>query len=110
MIVIYFSAVRILFLGVQFIMTNRAHFSKAASVFLQAIDCWEWVTNLILRRETVLEKLEKFERKASDPNRFFERGELNYLDFAVHSNWLGFEHRKKINEWYSLRFDLFYFH
>ena len=29
---------------------------------------------MILRREDLVEKLEKFERLASDPNRFFEKG------------------------------------
>ncbi|ESP00590.1 hypothetical protein LOTGIDRAFT_157869 [Lottia gigantea] len=40
----------------------------------EAIDHWEHVTESILKRETLIEKLEKFERKASDPNRFFEKG------------------------------------
>ncbi|XP_050401287.1 coiled-coil domain-containing protein 87, partial [Patella vulgata] len=40
----------------------------------QAIYHWEKVTAQILKRENLLEKLEKFERKASDPNRFFEKG------------------------------------
>ncbi|XP_048734506.1 coiled-coil domain-containing protein 87-like isoform X3 [Ostrea edulis] len=40
----------------------------------EAIDRWEKVTELILKREELLAKLEKFERAASDPNRFFEKG------------------------------------
>ncbi|XP_052796425.1 coiled-coil domain-containing protein 87-like isoform X2 [Mya arenaria] len=41
----------------------------------QAIELWEAVTSKILRREELLVKLEKFERSASDPNRFFEKGQ-----------------------------------
>lgn len=41
----------------------------------EAIDHWEKVTQLILKREELLVKLEKFERAASDPNRFFEKGQ-----------------------------------
>ncbi|XP_061173922.1 coiled-coil domain-containing protein 87-like isoform X3 [Saccostrea echinata] len=40
----------------------------------EAIEHWEKVTDLILKREDLLAKLEKFERAASDPNRFFEKG------------------------------------
>ncbi|KAI0237485.1 Coiled-coil domain-containing protein 87 [Lamellibrachia satsuma] len=40
----------------------------------QAVDEWERVTDLIQQRELLLTRLEKFERLASDPNRFFERG------------------------------------
>lgn len=41
----------------------------------EAIEQWEKVTELILKREALLVKLEKFERMASDPNRFFEKGQ-----------------------------------
>lgn len=41
----------------------------------EAIENWEKVTQLILKREELLVKLEKFERMASDPNRFFEKGQ-----------------------------------
>ena len=40
----------------------------------QAISVWEKATFLILQREAVVAKLESFERMASDPNRFFEKG------------------------------------
>lgn len=40
-----------------------------------AIERWEKVTELIMKRETLLGKLEHFERTASDPNRFFEKGQ-----------------------------------
>ncbi|KAL4227253.1 Coiled-coil domain-containing protein 87 [Mactra antiquata] len=39
-----------------------------------AIERWEKVASLIIKREELLVKLEKFERNASDPNRFFEKG------------------------------------
>lgn len=39
----------------------------------EAIERWELVTELIQKREELLGKLEKFERAASDPNRFFEK-------------------------------------
>ncbi|XP_053405914.1 uncharacterized protein LOC123566374 isoform X2 [Mercenaria mercenaria] len=41
----------------------------------EAIEQWEKVTDLVLKREALLVKLEKFERMASDPNRFFEKGQ-----------------------------------
>lgn len=47
----------------------------------QAIDRWEKVTELILKREDLLAKLEKFERAASDPNRFFEKGSYLHIFF-----------------------------
>ena len=43
-------------------------------LLFQAIERWEKVTELVLKREDLLAKLEKFERAASDPNRFFEKG------------------------------------
>ena len=44
------------------------------NLLFQAIERWEKVTELVLKREDLLAKLEKFERAASDPNRFFEKG------------------------------------
>lgn len=44
------------------------------SRLFEVIDRWEKVTEFILKREDLLAKLEKFERNASDPNRFFEKG------------------------------------
>ncbi|XP_031563781.1 coiled-coil domain-containing protein 87-like [Actinia tenebrosa] len=41
---------------------------------LNALSAWEVATEAVLQRESLLTKLEDFERKASDPNRFFERG------------------------------------
>lgn len=41
----------------------------------EAITRWEKITELILKREELLSKLEKFERAASDPNRFFQKGQ-----------------------------------
>ena len=40
----------------------------------QAVDDWEDAAELILQREDFVARLEKFERLASDPNRFFEKG------------------------------------
>ncbi|XP_071795069.1 coiled-coil domain-containing protein 87-like [Asterias amurensis] len=39
-----------------------------------AIEAWETATELILQREAILARLETFERLASDPDRFFQRG------------------------------------
>ena len=41
---------------------------------VQAITEWERATRLILKRESLMAQLESFERSASDPNRFFEKG------------------------------------
>ncbi len=40
----------------------------------QAIAAWEQAARLIQKRELLLSRLEDFEREASDPNRFFQRG------------------------------------
>ncbi|XP_016141384.1 coiled-coil domain-containing protein 87-like [Sinocyclocheilus grahami] len=40
----------------------------------EAIAAWEQAARLIQKRELLLSKLEDFEREASDPNRFFQRG------------------------------------
>ena len=40
----------------------------------QAVVDWEAAAELILQREDFVARLEKFERLASDPNRFFEKG------------------------------------
>jgi len=60
-------------------MKMLTQFSEYFMVYccLQAIDQWERVTVLILQREELLVKLEKFERVASDPNRFFEKGKYS---------------------------------
>nr|KAG5696309.1 hypothetical protein BaRGS_027919 [Batillaria attramentaria] len=39
----------------------------------EAVERWESATEMILKREALLVKLEQFERSASDPNRFFEK-------------------------------------
>ena len=41
---------------------------------LQAVDEWDDAADMIVEREKIIAKLEKFERLASDPNRFFEKG------------------------------------
>ncbi|XP_046358594.2 coiled-coil domain-containing protein 87-like [Haliotis rufescens] len=40
----------------------------------EVMEKWESAADLILKREALMEKLENFERRASDPNRFFEKG------------------------------------
>ncbi|KAK7149749.1 hypothetical protein R3I94_009151 [Phoxinus phoxinus] len=40
----------------------------------EAIAAWEEAARLIQKRELLLSRLEDFEREASDPNRFFQRG------------------------------------
>ncbi|CAH2277403.1 Hypothetical predicted protein [Pelobates cultripes] len=40
----------------------------------QAMEMWEKAVNIIQKREEILAELEQFEREASDPNRFFQKG------------------------------------
>merc|ERR1712013_412172 len=40
----------------------------------EVVDHWESVTDLIIQREDLMSNLECFERSASDPNRFFQKG------------------------------------
>ena len=47
-------------------------------IFWQVIDCWENAVQHIVQREDLIATLEKFERAASDPNRFFEKGLLHH--------------------------------
>lgn len=49
--------------------------------FFQVIDRWEKVIELILKREDLLVKFEKFERVVLDLNRFFEKGSFFYIIF-----------------------------
>eukprot|EP00062_Callorhinchus_milii_P021598 gi/632978493/ref/XP_007905942.1/ PREDICTED: coiled-coil domain-containing protein 87 isoform X2 [Callorhinchus milii] len=42
--------------------------------FTKALDIWEQAVKLIQDRECLMVKLETFEKFASDPNRFFEKG------------------------------------
>ena len=46
------------------------------SRLLHVVKLWENVTHAILKREYLLGQLEQFERIASDPNRFFDKGYL----------------------------------
>ena len=41
---------------------------------MQSLASWEVATEVILERESLMTKLEDFERAASDPNRFFVKG------------------------------------
>ena len=45
------------------------------ATYIQVLDLWEKVTRFIEDREKLLSDLENFEREASDPTRFFSKGE-----------------------------------
>ncbi|CAD5115851.1 DgyrCDS4792 [Dimorphilus gyrociliatus] len=47
---------------------------KETEILYTALDLWEKATELTVERELIVAKLENFERTASDPNRYFERG------------------------------------
>ncbi|XP_057308857.1 coiled-coil domain-containing protein 87-like isoform X2 [Hydractinia symbiolongicarpus] len=47
---------------------------EAIDTLSESLKHWEDVTSLIVEREGYMAKLEHFERTASDPNRFFEKG------------------------------------
>ncbi|XP_041374229.1 coiled-coil domain-containing protein 87-like [Gigantopelta aegis] len=64
----------------------------------EAMDQWEETSDLILQRETLLEKLEKFERKASDPNRFFEKSDRGIKRSSV----LRLEEARKRSAYYRV--------
>eukprot|EP00079_Xenopus_tropicalis_P033939 XP_017947710.1 PREDICTED: coiled-coil domain-containing protein 87 isoform X1 [Xenopus tropicalis] len=55
-------------------MAIKYSFSEYRDILPQAINHWEKVTELIKKREKLLAELEMFERTASDPNRFFQKG------------------------------------
>ena len=55
------------------ILDHNIHYTLYIYIIIQAIDRWELIAELVLQREGLLEKLEKFERAASDPNRFFHK-------------------------------------
>ncbi|CAH1796761.1 unnamed protein product [Owenia fusiformis] len=58
----------------------------------RSIEEWERATRLVLQREELIARLEKFEREASDPNRFFDKGyrgsSVARLDEARHRSSL----------------------
>ena len=54
-------------------------------LFLQVVETWDSVTSLIVERENLMSKLETFERYASDPNRFFEKGIMGELYYQLHA-------------------------
>ena len=62
--VIYFH-INILIKFYYYFLFSKTFFSK------QAIEYWEKITDMIVRREKIVYQLENFERNASDPNRFF---------------------------------------
>lgn len=45
---------------------------------LQVLKLWESACNIIEQREAALAQLESFEKKASDPSRFFSKGTVLY--------------------------------
>ena len=65
--------------SLEFSSLDQTHFIFfIRSLFLfQMIVHWEAAVKLILSRENLITRLEDFERFASDPNRFFEKGVWN---------------------------------
>ncbi|PIK61283.1 putative coiled-coil domain-containing protein, partial [Apostichopus japonicus] len=49
--------------------------NEYADKLVESIEAWEVAVDLILQREAILSKLEIFERFASDPDRFFQKGQ-----------------------------------
>jgi hypothetical protein len=44
------------------------------SLMDHVLDLWEAAAEAVLKREAIISELEAFERQASDPTRFFDRG------------------------------------
>eukprot|EP00794_Sanderia_malayensis_P013709 gene13709-15137_t len=65
-------------------MAIKYSLERKSEDLAQAMECWENATHKIIEREELMNILEKFERIASDPNRFFQKGlqgsSLNRLD------------------------------
>ena len=56
----------------------------------QSLASWEVATEVILERESLMTKLEDFERTASDPNRFFVKGNMRLISnrkFEICLGW-----------------------
>lgn len=56
----------------------------------QSLASWEVATEAILERESLMTKLEDFERTASDPNRFFVKGNMRLISnrkFEICLGW-----------------------
>ena len=47
-------------------------------ITLQSLVVWEIATEAVLERESLMAKIEDFERTASDPNRFFVKGNFEF--------------------------------
>lgn len=47
-------------------------------ITLQSLVVWEIATEAVLERESLMTKIEDFERTASDPNRFFVKGNFEF--------------------------------
>ena len=56
---------------------NSVHSKFPLYFSLQALGLWEYACDEIEKREAVLCRLETLERQASDPSRFFVKGELS---------------------------------
>ncbi|KAJ3274081.1 Coiled-coil domain-containing protein 87 [Terramyces sp. JEL0728] len=54
-----------------------------------AIKLWKQASELIIKRETLLEEIEAFEMASSDPSRFFEKGQME-------ARFKEAEHREKL--------------
>jgi hypothetical protein len=46
------------------------------SLMDHVLDLWEAAAEAVLKREAIISELEAFERQASDPTRFFDRGSV----------------------------------
>ncbi|XP_053319631.1 coiled-coil domain-containing protein 87 [Spea bombifrons] len=60
--------------GMRLDMAIKYSSTEYQDLLPEAIEMWEQAVKHIQKREQILAKLEMFERTASDPNRFFQRG------------------------------------
>ncbi|XP_075456813.1 coiled-coil domain-containing protein 87 isoform X2 [Ascaphus truei] len=60
--------------GLRLDMAIKYSSNEYQDLLPEAIDLWEKVVKLIEKREQFLSELEMFEKVASDPNRFFQKG------------------------------------
>ncbi|XP_062501394.1 coiled-coil domain-containing protein 87-like [Corticium candelabrum] len=49
----------------------------------QALDLWESAAQAVVKRESIISELELFERQASDPGRFFEKGTVGSSSYRL---------------------------
>ncbi|XP_065059717.1 coiled-coil domain-containing protein 87-like isoform X2 [Rhopilema esculentum] len=55
-------------------MAIKYSMDENARKFSEMVQCWEIAASCVVKREELISALEKFERNASDPNRFFGKG------------------------------------